>query len=66
MARRPADSSVPDHKTELVPASLLTDIRRLGHHHALYQGGRGAAVPAGGDVFQRSARRGRRHGRVRW
>jgi hypothetical protein len=28
-ARRPADSSIPDTMTELVPASLLTDIRRM-------------------------------------
>jgi len=28
-ARRPADSSIPDKMTELVPAPLLTDIRRM-------------------------------------
>ncbi|OXI33522.1 hypothetical protein CFB84_37955 [Burkholderia aenigmatica] len=28
-ARRPADSSMPDRMTDLVPASLLTDIRRM-------------------------------------
>lgn len=28
-ARRPAESSIQDQMTELVPASLLTDIRRM-------------------------------------